>query len=277
MKELKDVYDFPTYKAYLLARVGEKASRKGLKSSLAKAIGCQAGYLSQVLNADAHLSLEQGALLNIFFAHSPSEAHFFLLLLQKSRAGNRTLAEYFDQQIKAELDQRQSLSRRIEEKRKIRKLPEEAKLIYYSSWQYSAIHIALTIPSLQEPLALSRYLDLPVGKINAVLDFLIKYGLAEIQGKKVISGSTLMHLKSDSPHISKHHVNWRTQSLTSLDRDNLTDLHYSAVVSLSEKDVRLIKEKIMEQVNSNIGEIRDSKEESLHAYCVDFFKVGKSN
>jgi len=275
MKQLKEIYDHANYKAYLRSRVGEKASRKGLKSSLATAIGCQAGYLSQVLNGDAHLSLEQATLLNTFFAHSKSEAHFFLLLLQKARAGSKNLVDYFNAQINLELDQRQSLSRRMEEKRKVRILPEEAKLTYYSSWQYSAIHIALTIPSLQEPLVLAKYLDLPMSKVNAVLDFLTKYGLAELQGRKVISGSTLLHLKNDSPHIVRHHVNWRTQALTSLDRDNPNDLHYSGVVSLSEKDVRILKEKIMEQVNANIGEIRDSKEESLHVYCVDFFKVGK--
>jgi hypothetical protein len=65
----------------------------------------------------------------------------------------------------------------------------------------------------------------------------------------------------------------RLQAIESMDQEDVLDLHYSAVVSLSEKDVRAIKEKILEHIKENVSQIRDSKEEKLYCYTVDFFNL----
>ena len=48
--------DYSDYKAYL--RAATDASR-GLRTALARSLGCQTAYVSQILNGGAQLSLEQ--------------------------------------------------------------------------------------------------------------------------------------------------------------------------------------------------------------------------
>jgi hypothetical protein len=51
------------------------------------------------------------------------------------------------------------------------------------------------------------------------------------------------------------------------------DLHYSMVVSLSRHDVVRIKERILEEIKENQAIIKNSKEEELYAYTIDFFSM----
>ncbi|HEY1080196.1 MAG TPA: hypothetical protein VGE46_08860, partial [Bdellovibrio sp.] len=71
MSKRLHLYDFEDYKAYLRHRA---EAERGVKSALAKALNCQSAYISQVLNENAHLSLEQGDAANTFFAHSEKES-----------------------------------------------------------------------------------------------------------------------------------------------------------------------------------------------------------
>ena len=273
MKAKNSVYDFSDYKDFLRFKVGDKSARRGLKSALAQALGCQPTYISQVLNDHAHLSTEQGMSLNLFFGHTKEESHFFLLLLQKERAGTQVLKKYYQEQMQDVLDRRLSLTKRLGTQNI---LSEEDKTTFYSSWHFTAIHIALTIPELQTKEALANYFRLSLKKVGSVLEFLISAGLVVEEGGRFKAGSTLIRIGNDSPHILKHHSNWRTQALESLDREELSDLHYSAVVSLSADDVRELKNHILESIKDYLSLIRESKEEEVYALCIDFFGAKKS-
>jgi uncharacterized protein (TIGR02147 family) len=154
-------------------------------------------------------------------------------------------------------------------------LSEADRSTYYSSWHYAAIHIALTIPELRQPETLAAHFRISLGKTHEVLEFLQKSGLVVSDKGGFSSESALTRLGNDSRSISKHHTNWRLQAIESLDQEDLLDLHYSAVVSLSEKDVRDIKEKIMDQIKNNINQIRESKEEKIYCYTIDFFNLNR--
>lgn len=266
------MYNCVDYKVYLRSKAGEKTQRNGLKSAMAQHLGCQPGFISQVLNGDLHLNLEQVTLLNDFFSHTKEESHFFMLLVQKQKAGSKKLEKYFQSQIDEILNQRLVLTKRLGTSNT---LNEADRAIYYSSWHYAAIHIALTIPELRQPESLAAHFRISLTKVHQVLEFLQTTGLA-ISGKDGFSSeSSLTRLGNDSRSISKHHTNWRLQAIESLDQEDLLDLHYSAVVSLSEKDARDIKEKILEQIKSNINQIRESKEEKIYCYTIDFFNLNR--
>ena len=88
------------YKEYLKARLAQMPRKGwGARGKLAKAIPCQVGYVSQVLNGEAHFSLEQCYAINNYLAHSEEEGHFFLLLTQLGRAESHPIREYFQKQI----------------------------------------------------------------------------------------------------------------------------------------------------------------------------------
>ena len=60
----KNVFEFKSYKAYLEFRVGGYRERRGLKTRVATAMGCQPTFVTQILNGTVHMSLEQAHRLN---------------------------------------------------------------------------------------------------------------------------------------------------------------------------------------------------------------------
>ncbi|QLY25771.1 TIGR02147 family protein [Bdellovibrio sp. KM01] len=268
----KSIFDFSDYRSYLEAKTGAPGTRKGVKAAMAKALHCQPTYISQVLHEKAHLSLEQAEILNGFFSHSKEEAFYFLLLVQKDRAGTKALREFFQEQIDEALRRRLVLTKRLGPKDV---LSEVDQATYYSSWIYAALHIALTIPELRTREALSDYFHLPIRKITEALDFLISAGLVASTGNGYAVTKAQIRLGNDSKNILKHHTNWRLQSAESLDREQLTDMHYSGVVSLSKADVIKVKNILLDAVKTSQALIKDSKEEELCAIAIDFFNLRK--
>lgn len=267
----KDIFNFSHYRPYLQGRL-EAAGARGSKAAIAQAMGVQATYVSQVLQDKAHLSLEQAEAANSFFQHTQQEGHFFLLLIQKDRAGTKSLRQYFQKQIDEVLSSRMVLTERLE---KFQQISDEDRGWYYSSWIPAALHIATTIPTLRTPESLSSALQLPVEKILGTLEKLESIGLVRKNGLEYFPGIQQIRLGNDTHHILKHHMNWRLQAMSSLDREKLSELHYSAVVSLSQKDVLKIKDNILEFIKENLAIIKDSKEEELYVLNFDFFDLKK--
>ena len=51
------------------------------------------------------------------------------------------------------------------------------------------------------------------------------------------------------------------------------DLHYAVAVSLSESDVKKIKEMILKNLSAISKVVSASKEETAYVYCFDFFEL----
>ncbi len=155
-------------------------------------------------------------------------------------------------------------------------LSKENQGIYYSSWVYAAVHMAVTIPQFQTRKALSQYLGISQNKISSALDFLIEAGLAESKnGDRFTATQNQTRLGNDSHNIIKHHSNWRTRALEYLDREEILDLHYSSVFSLSKNDIRKVKGLLLDLNQKNADIVKLSAEEELHAICIDFFSLSR--
>lgn len=265
----KTIFEFSHYRPFLRARL-EAAGSRGSKASIAQAMGVQATYVSQVLQENAHLSLEQAEAANSFLKHTTQEAHFFLLLVQKDRAGTKTLRDYFQKQMDELLKARMVLTERLG---KSQQLEEKDRSWYYASWIPSAVHIATTIPTLRTIDSLSSALQLPSEKILETLEHLERVGLVRKEGVEFHPGVQQIRLGNDSHHILKHHTNWRLQAMNSLEREKLNELHYSGVVSLSAQDVVRVKDLLLESIKNNINIIKESKEEELYCLTMDFFDL----
>lgn len=269
----KSVFDFSDYRAYLEAKTGAEGTRKGVKAAMAKVLNCQPTYVSQIVHGRAHLSLEQAQVLNKFFSHSKDEAFFFLLLVQKDRAGTKELTEHFQEQIDESLRRRLVLTKRLGPKEV---LSEIHQATYYSSWLYAAVHIALTIPELRTREALSQYLSVPLRKITETLDFLVSTGLVQETSSGFSVAQAQIRLGNDSKNILKHHTNWRLQAAESLDWEQISDLHYSGVVSLSREDIIKVKNIFLDSIKSAQAVIKDSPEQELCAIAIDLFNLRRS-
>lgn len=266
----KSIFEHRNYKSYLKQWVERPGRRRGERSRMAEALRCHTAYISQVLNGHADFSLEQGALLNRHLEHSADESHFFLLLLQLARAGNAELRDYFQKQIDQVHDSRMVLKNRLEVNKALSK---EDQMTFYSSWHYGAIHVLISVPQFQTKESLAHVLRLPIEKVNEMLSFLEKIGLAVQDGLRWKMGTSSVFIDSSSPMIGKHHTNWRIQAMQSLDRLDIEDLHYSAPISLSKDDFQKIREMFVDVIRRAREIVKPSKEEIAACYCLDLFKI----
>ncbi len=268
---MNSLFEYSDYKTYLDEKIAAMPSKgRGVKLKLAEYLNCQNTFVSQVLNGDPHFSLEQGAKLNEFFEHSKDESKFFLLLLHLSRAGNSELRKYYQEEMDELIIKNSDLKKRTNMKGSLREKDQD---IYYSSWLYSAVHILVTIKEFQNAVMIAKRLSISKDKALEVLGFLTECGLLQKDGSTYSSGMTRIHLSKDSPHINRHHSNWRMRAVHSIDMNQASDLHFSNVVSMGEKDIVRIREIFIKAIAEARSIIKDSPEEKLHSICVDFFEV----
>jgi uncharacterized protein (TIGR02147 family) len=274
MKKQSSIFESKDYKQYLRSQVGGPTQKKGVKSAMARALGCQPTYITHILNGNANLSLEQAEALNSFFAHTKEEGQIFLLMVLRDRSGTHTLQSNFQEQIDRILANRLVLTQRLGQRNK---LSEAERAVFYSAWYFLAVQIGLTIPEWRTHEVLAKNLGLTSARAAEILQFLCDIGLVKKEGSEFSPTETQIRLGNDSHHILKHHTNWRIKSIESLEDEGIQDLHYSGVVSLSEADVTKIKNMLLDQLNDNLKVVEGSKEERLYVLNIDFFNLVKTN
>lgn len=267
----KSVFDFQTYKAFINAWILQQPSGgHGMKSVIAQRTDCNPAYVTQVLKGNADFSLEQIEKLKDLLGLGPHDFDFLLLLVEKDRAGTLSLKKYFSDKIAKALDERKQLKNRL---KKEVPLTQEVQLKYFSTWVYAAVHMALTVPTLQDARAIARKLKLEEPVVNEAIQFLLQSRIITQNKAGYQMGEVRFHLPHDSELIFKHHTNWRLQALKALDQKKEANLHYSSVVSISEKDFQEIRENLLKAIESAKAKIKESPEESVVSFCLDFFKV----
>ncbi len=264
-----DIFSYNSYKDYLRDKIQSGAKvTKGLRGQLIEYLHCQSSYLSQVLNGKPNFTLEQAVLLNQFFHHNKLESKYFILLVERSRAGSKELREHFDEEIEEIKKDRSNLKKRLLNTEEIN--PEDQHK-YYSTWFYSAIHVILSIKEFQDPEKIAQHFNLPIELVLQVIDFLESSGLIIHKNNKFELTKKRLHLGSDSVFVQRHHINWRSQALLSAEKNLKDDLHFSTVIAIAKKDFPLIKEIFIKAVHDAREIIRPSEEEALYAITLDFF------
>ncbi len=269
----KDIFDYKDYKSYLHHFIERQPKNgRGVRLAMAKHLSSPVSHVSQLLNGNSHLSLEQAEGLNDFFGHTQDEAHFFILLVQLARSGTQALKKRIHIQIEQVLEKRLFMKERLGINQTISK---EDQAEFYSSWIYGAVHVMLTIPEFQNKENLSKHLGLSLKRTSEILEFLVTIGLVmKKDGGKYEVGTSRIHLGSDSPLISKFHTNWRVKSIQSLEKDKIADdLHYSSAITISQSDIFKIKSLLIKYIEELKQIIKDSPAESVHCLNLDFFKL----
>ncbi len=267
---MNSLFKFSDYKAYLRSLSGAKGTRNGFRSQLAQNSGCTLTYVSQVLNGDREFSLEQAQNVSRFLRHTPEESHYFLLLVQKRRAGTKDLRTYFDHQINEIIEKRMNIKSRLGVRDHLSK---ENQAVYYSAWYFAAVHVAVSVSHLQTRESLADYFSLTLTKTDEILEFLVAAGLAVAKNGRYSIGPSVIHLGKESTNIIRHHSNWRTRALVALEKDQPSDIHYSAAVTLSLADAVKIKDSLIETIEARASVIGASKEEEVYCLTMDFFSL----
>ena len=265
------VFEYSDYKEFTTKWIEQSPKQgRGVRSQIAEAVGCQTAYVSHVLAADRHFSLEQAEALTRYMKLRDDEAEFFALLVEFSRAGTVHLKKFIQRQLEERKKIQLDLRNRVSSKSRI---DEKAQTKYYSSWQYQAVRMLLTIPGHSTAKQIAQRLNLPTERVNEVLRFLLESGLAKETDDGYHSSQIDHHLGKDSVHITRLHSNWRLHTIQNLDRSNTEDLHYSAAVSLSQQDFQKVREIIIKSLNEAHKVIRPSREERLCLLAMDFYEI----
>lgn len=269
---MEPIFDFQSQFLYLKERLSAENSSRGMKTQLAEALLIQPAFLSQVLSGKYSLSLEQADLANKFFDHATDESNFFLLLVSRDRASTSSLKKHFDHQLNLILKKRQRLIERLGRKAE---MSAEVEGIYYSSWMYGAIHIACTIPEMGSRKLISEKLNLSIEVVGNVLDFLTENNFLQKSAEKYKPTDSWARLDKKSPHIIRHHANWRQKAIQNLENQTDDDLHYSGVFSMDQKTARKIQNAVLDFVKLQLKDIEAAKEEDLFVFGIDFFNLMK--
>ncbi len=264
----KSIFDFYDFRSYLMAAIPTKGAERGARTKLAKLLNVQKGLISSIFHGSAQLSLEQAFRVSHFLSHSERERDYFLLLVQKSRAGSAELEKYFAAKIQEVASQRREIHERIKTSDVLTK---KNQLLYYSSWHFTAVHMCLRIENIQTTHGISRYLGVPISRIQEILEFFVEVGIAQEQGGSFSCGSTRIHIGVDSAFVPKHHSNWRMQAIHSLDRKNAEDLHYSSVMSISKEAAQKIRNIFLQSIQSTEPVVKDSRDEEVFCLNLDLF------
>ena len=270
MKKLS-IFEYKDYKKFILDWMDNTPNQgRGQRKLLAEAIGCQTPFITHVLSGDYHLSLEQAEACARYLELNELDTEFFILLIQRQRAGTKSLEYFFTKQITRMCDQRTVLKNRVKIKDS---MSIEDQMTYYSSWHYPSIHMALLIPELQNIQALTKYFNLPSARIISVLKFLEEHQLIEKKGVHFKVKKNMLHLELNSPFLTQHHSHWRLKAIDSIQSGNLDNLHYSGAMSLSKEDYDWVREKLSTFLEEVVARISTSKDEKLASLCFDLFQI----
>lgn len=264
------VFEYTNYKLFVdkkLTALGK--NQRGYKQKAAEYIGCQPSYLSQVLNGKPHLTLEQAYKLNRFFHHDTMESRYFILLIEHSRAGTKELKDFFAEQLNELKQTRFDLKKRLQDTEQI---STEAMNKYYSTWYYCAVHMALAVPEMQDVRLIAQRFHLSENTVADVIQFLESSGLIEKKNGRYLFTKMKIHLGRDSDFIQRHHINWRSQTLQSVEKNLAHDLHFSSVFALSKSDFETVKEIFINAIEFANKVIDTSDSQEVCAIALDVFR-----
>lgn len=187
-----------------------------------------------------------------------------------NRAGTTALKAYYKKELELLRTTHLNLSQNVEQK----ELDENAQAVYYSHWLYGAVHMLSLFDNINSVLDISKRLNISLQKAETITQFLLRHGiLTRNKLGHLEIGETNLHLKQGSPFLTRHQINWRLQSILNIEEEKKAgDIHYSALISMSKADSEQIKEKIIQLIDNNLKQIKDSKDEVLFCSIFDFYE-----
>ena len=245
-------------------------AERGQISRAAEALKCQPSFLSRVMSAEIHLTLDHAFLLTKFLKLDSDESEYFRALVEHERASDPLYKDSLAAKL-AELKKRfESLQRRTQ-KENFSVAHQEG--VYFSSWIWSALHFLTSIPEFQSAKAIASRLGLREEVVQTYLKQLESFGLVRQNKSKWEYAGGQFHLPKNSPFVVLHHQNWRSRAVLDAQNFDAESVHYTSVLTLSKADAERLKVLLLGFISESEKVARPSPpEESLVLNC-DLFKA----
>lgn len=264
-----EVFSFSNYRQFVQS-ILKKKGQKGKMNRLAEAIPIHATQLSKILSGVKDFNLEQAYSVCEYFGLTSIETRYFLLLVEKERAGTHKLKKFFSAEIEKVQKESRQISSRLKEHRS---LSDEKKSIFYSSWMYSAISLYCSIGKGATLEDISNFFQIDRKKALEMTDFLVVCGLCDRDQELYTMGIQHTHVAAKSPHAIRHHLNWRLRGLEKQERVQDEELVFTAPMAISSKDFLVIREKITAAIKDFIEVAKESEADHLAYLTIDWLKV----
>jgi hypothetical protein len=155
-----------------------------------------------------------------------------------------------------------------------KKMTEQDRALFYSSWQYTLIRLLTSLEDCQTPERIANRLLLPVSRVREVLRFLVSRSLCkEEQGGLISRTEVNTHVEARSPLAIRHHQNWRAKAIELQERMTPDDLSFTAPVSISRKDVARVRALLLDTVSKIAKIVETSPAEEVVYLGIDWIKI----
>lgn len=264
------VFEYSRYKEYVLQRLQQMPKRgHGQFRKIAQYLSIGSVNVSQIFRGDRHLTIEQAIELCEFFGLSELESQYFVALVERERAGSHKAKEFLSVRLKELVEKSQDLKSRLKQEGQ---LDRNSQYVFYSDWFFSAIRLMTSIKGFNTADAIASHLQLPLSKVNRVLEFLVQSGLCvEVKGRYQI-GPSSTHLEANSPLISRHHTNWRLKAIERLPVVSKQELCLTMPCTLSDLAFESIRKELVSVIERITDIIDAAPSERLAFMNIDFLK-----
>lgn len=266
---MNSIFDYVNYRIFLKEWIKNQPRKgRGLLKTWSELLRVEPSVLSQILGGSRDLNADQVFELQTYMALGELEADYFFVLVQIEKSLTVKLKNHLRTKLKKLKIESLVLSKRIVHEKV---LSEEQKSIFYSSWIYSAIRNATAMGDGQNVDSLCDLLDLPRDKALTVIRFLLESGLIKEELGLYHVGPQRTHLSKESPHIVKHHSNWRLKAIERAEYLTDEELMFTAPLTISKKDFIKFREQVVKLISSLSDTVKDSDAEQLAVFQVDWF------
>jgi hypothetical protein len=116
---------------------------------------------------------------------------------------------------------------------------------------------------------------MPSELVGKVLDFLVTNRLLKKIDDTYETTQSWTRLGKDSPHILKHHSNWRSQAVQHLELETESDLHYSGIFSIDRATALRAKDRLLDLLSTQAKDFERAPAEELVSVGIDLFGLGR--
>lgn len=246
---------------------------RGKKTELSNALNIHSSHLSQVISGGRSLTPDQMLILSKLLGLSELETEYAITLVHEERAISFEFKTYCKQKQKEIQSKAKKAEVRFEHKAQ---LSEEHKSVFYSHYLYSAIRLyCSTLEKGRTLEEIKNRFNITRDRLLPILQFLLETGLINQKNGRYQMGIASTFLSKDSPHIHRHHANWRLLALQYSTHLEENELMFTAPMSISKKDFNKIHEILMKELSKLSVIIKDSPADEVACLNIDFFWLKK--
>lgn len=268
------IFEFQDYRVYIRSYIQSLPKNgRGELSKLAKHLNINTTLLSQILAGTRDFTQDQAFALSLYWGHSELEEEYFSLLIRISRAGTNDFKKHLQKKLATIKQQSLKLSKRIPHQKK---LSEQERSIFYSSWIYSAVHIFTSLNEEGVTIdEIGRRFEISNSRAAEIVYFLKNCGIIAEKNQRFSPGIQSTFLEQGSPHLLKHHSSWRIKAIQKSEALSESEMMITGQYSISMKDFLTLREKMTEMVKLLNQTVKDTNPEDIACLNLDWFWLNK--